>query len=141
MKASLCPKWIRSSTRIFTPLGQHPRNRNLQGSLTIFLVLCPAEIASRLGLLEGDAHYRPREDCAHTWTIPAVIYDTALPDEVLSCPAGIFSGKMVSENDVAALSDVSSRENQGQVRRCRHDRVCLTMSVWNHNWSYSVVAS
>lgn len=59
-------------------------------------MLCPAEIASRLGLLEGDAHYCPREDCAHTWTIPAVIYDTALPDEVLPRPAGIFSGKTVS---------------------------------------------
>lgn len=29
-------------------------------------------------------------------TIPAVIYDAALPAEVLSCPAGIFSSKMVS---------------------------------------------
>ena len=29
-------------------------------------------------------------------TIPAVIYDAALPAEVLPCPTGIFSGKMVS---------------------------------------------
>lgn len=43
-------------------------------------------------------------------TIPAVIYDAALPH-----PAGIFSGKEggVSEDDVAALSDVSSGDNQG----------------------------
>lgn len=71
LKVSICLKWIRSSIRSripsFTPLGQHPRNRNLQGSLITCLVLCPAEIASRLGLLEGGAHYCPRGDCAHAW--------------------------------------------------------------------------
>lgn len=149
VKVSICPKWIWSRSRSpnFTPLGQQPRNRNLQGRLTICLLLCFAEVASRLGLLEGDVHCCPRGDHAHTWiwsgTIPALIYDVALPADILPCPAGIFSGKVVSLKMMFLhylmflLNIIKDEEKDADkaLRVCVCARVCLTMSVWNHNWT------
>lgn len=87
------------------------------------------------------------EETVHTpgygsGTIPAVTYDAALPAEVFPCPAGVFSGKMVSLKMMLLhylmflLEIIKDEEDDADMALC----VCLTMSVWNHNWTHSVVA-
>lgn len=81
------------------------------------LGLCPATVASRPGLLEGDARSCPKKiEHLSTYgfrTIPIMVCDAALPAEMFSCSAGAFFSKMVSEDNGAALSDICPGNSQG----------------------------
>lgn len=124
-----------------SPPGQHQRNINLQGSLTICLVLCPAEIASRLELHEADAHYCPRGDCAHTWI---QVWENPSCDlwccsPCWSTPLLVFLKIMLLHYLMFLLEVIKDEEEDADMTAF----VCIYVWqwVWNHNQTHSVIAS